>query len=82
MAKLPSPDVPAEATSGAVSSVPHDLGTQSIAVGTMFTALLGWLPLVFAALPAIYYGILIYETKTMQRFRAWVCSFFRRKPAE
>jgi hypothetical protein len=58
MNSLPMPDVP--------SSVPNGAGSQAAAIGAFVASLAGWLPYFFAALPAIYYIILIWESKTVQ----------------
>lgn len=50
-------DVPVDAPAAA----PH-----VASVGALFATLMGWLPAVVALVPALYYCILIYESKTVQ----------------
>lgn len=57
---LPVPDTPI--ADQAVQLVPH-----GASVGALIAALMGWLPGIIAIIPAIYYGLLIYESKTVQR---------------
>lgn len=55
---LPMPDVP---VSDPAQIVPH-----FASVGALFAVIAGWLPYFVAIIPAIYYCILIYESKTVQ----------------
>lgn len=43
--------------------VPH-----SASVGTIIATLMGWLPGILAVIPAIYYCVLIFESKTVQKW--------------
>lgn len=51
---LPSPDV----------TVAH-----SASLGTLLATMVGWLPIFFALVPAIYYCVLIWESDTVQKWR-------------
>lgn len=62
-ADLPVPDVP-------TTSMPHGIGTHLTALGAFAVSLAGYIPYLFAALPAIYYVILIWESKTVQDWNA------------
>lgn len=66
---LPIPDVPA-------SSVPNGAGTQLVAVGSFVATAAGYIPYILALLPAVYYCILIWESKTVQE---WVAKRRARK---
>lgn len=68
---LPIPDVP-------VGSVPNGAGSQFAAIGAFVATAAGWLPFILATLPAIYYLILIWESKTVQ---GWVEKRRARKAA-
>lgn len=59
---IPMPDVP-------VGTVPNGAGSQFAAIGAFIATAAGWLPFILALLPAVYYLILIYESKTVQ---GWV----------
>lgn len=56
---LPIPDVP---------SLPNGAGTQMTAIAAFVATAAGYLPFILALLPAIYYLILIWESKTVQGF--------------
>lgn len=43
--------------------------TDAISISAVVAALAGWLPIVFAAVPAIYYAILIWESRTVRKWR-------------
>lgn len=60
---LPMPDTPI--TDGAVQAAPH-----VASLGALGAAIMGYLPGVIALVPAIYYLLLIYEGKTVQRWLA------------
>lgn len=60
---LPMPDVP-------TGSVPNGAGSQFAAIGAFVATAAGWLPFILALLPAIYYVILIWESKTVQELVA------------
>lgn len=62
MSDLPMPDVP--------GTVPNGAGSHAMAIGAFAISLAGYIPYLFAALPAIYYVILIYESKTVQGWLA------------
>lgn len=68
---LPMPDVPS-------GTVPSGAGAQLTAIGGFAVSLSGYIPYLFAALPAIYYIILIWESKTVQD---WVSRRRERKAA-
>lgn len=53
------PDTPT--ADQAIQVIPH-----GASIGALFMAFLGWLPGIVAVVPAIYYGLLIYESKTVQ----------------
>jgi hypothetical protein len=55
---LPVPDVP---TVDPAAAVPH-----IASVGALVATAFGYLPVIVALIPAIYYLILIYESKTVQ----------------
>lgn len=44
-----------------VNAFPH-----GASLGALFMAFMGWLPGIVALVPALYYGLLIYESKTVQ----------------
>lgn len=67
---LPMPDVP--------TTVPNGLGSHVTAIAAFGVSLMGYIPYLFAALPAIYYLILIWESKTVQE---WVARRRARKAA-
>lgn len=73
---LPVPDAP---VGEVVTSVPSGAGTQSLAIAGFVTTALGYLPVVLALIPAFYYLILIYESKTVQD---WVARRRARKAAK
>lgn len=60
---LPIPDVP-------TSSVPNGAGTQLTAIAGFAATAAGYIPYILALLPAIYYCILIWESKTVQEWVA------------
>lgn len=66
---LPMPDVPTSVDP--IAAAPH-----IASVGALVATMMGWLPVVIALIPAIYYLILIYESKTVQ---AWVTRRRERK---
>lgn len=41
---------------------------ETLSVGTVIGTLAGWLPAMAALLSIVWYGIRIYETKTVQRW--------------
>jgi hypothetical protein len=43
--------------------------TQTISISALFGAIFGWWPYVVAAIPIIYYLIMIWETRTVVQFR-------------
>lgn len=51
------------------SSLPSGALTHGAAVGAFFATAMGYLPALLAVIPAIYYLLLIYESKTVQ---SWV----------
>lgn len=55
---LPVPDTPAIDIN---SVVPH-----GASIGAIFATFMGWLPMIVALIPALYYCILIFESKTVQ----------------
>jgi hypothetical protein len=57
---LPVPDTPAVDVN---SVVPH-----GASIGALFATFMGWLPVVVAIIPAIYYAVLIFESKTVQKW--------------
>lgn len=57
---LPVPDTPAIDVN---SAVPH-----GASIGALFATFMGWLPVIVAIIPAIYYLVLIYESKTVQKW--------------
>lgn len=63
MRDLPVPDVP-------TTTLPNGIGTHLAAIGAFVVSFAGYIPYLFAALPAIYYVILIWESKTVQDFVA------------
>lgn len=57
---LPVPDVPSIANT-ATNAVPH-----GASIGAIAASFLGYLPAIVALIPAVYYCILIFESKTVQ----------------
>jgi heme exporter protein D len=47
---------------------PAAVATHSASVGALFAVFMGWLPLFVALIPAVYYIILIFESKTVQKY--------------
>lgn len=58
--ELPVPDTPAIDIN---SAVPH-----GASIGALAATFMGWLPVIVAIIPAIYYGVLIFESKTVQKW--------------
>jgi hypothetical protein len=58
--QLPVPDNPEQIT----QVVPH-----VASLGTLAATAIGWLPVLFALIPALYYCVLIWESKTMIAWR-------------
>lgn len=65
---LPMPDVP--------SINPTDALPHVASVGALVATMVGWLPFIVALIPAVYYCILIWESKTVQ---GWVAARRQRK---
>lgn len=50
-------------------AIPH-----GASIGALLGVLMGWLPVIVALIPAVYYLLLIYESKTVQKWvrrRRW-----------
>jgi energy-converting hydrogenase Eha subunit B len=47
---------------------PAHLATHGFSLGALVATFMGWLPAIIALVPAVYYSILIYESKTVQKF--------------
>ncbi len=73
MRDLPVPDVPIDGHVAATVA-PH-----VASMGAIVATMAGWLPVVVAIIPAVYYLILIWEMKTTQRLVNWI---LRRKHAD
>jgi hypothetical protein len=75
--RIPVLAVPPDVSPGFLSP---DVATQLVphgaSIGAIIGALMGWLPAFIALIPAAYYGILIYESKTVQ---GWLHRRFERK---
>lgn len=61
LASLPTPDVP-------TGEILVPATTHAASLGALAAAAMGWLPGVIAIIPAIYYLILIWESKTVQHW--------------
>lgn len=66
---LPMPDVPG-------GTIPNGAGAQVTAVAAFAASMSGYVPVILALLPAIYYLLLIWESKTVQ---GWVTARRARK---
>lgn len=53
------PDTPV--VDQAANILPH-----GASIGALVMTFMGWLPAIVAIVPALYYGLLIYESKTVQ----------------
>lgn len=51
-----------------VPAEPQNLVPHGASIATLFATIMGWLPGVIALVPAVYYLILIYESKTVQKW--------------
>lgn len=54
----------------------HGPAPQAANIGALFAAFAGWIPVFIAIIPAVYYAILIWESKTVQ---GWVQKYRARK---
>lgn len=59
---LPIPDVPMD------GHVITTASTHTAAIGALVATVVGWLPVIVAVIPAIYYLILIWESSTVQHY--------------
>lgn len=49
---------------------PASAAAHTASIGTLFGTAMGYLPVILAIIPAIYYLLLIYESKTVQHYLA------------
>lgn len=47
---------------------PSQVTAHAASLGALFATAMGYLPVLIALVPAVYYGILTYESKTVQRW--------------
>ena len=59
-AVIPVPDTPA------LDLVPNNAALHGLSLGALMTTFMGWLPAILAIIPAAYYLLLIFESKTVQ----------------
>ncbi len=60
---LPFPDLPVDPGHAVVVATPH-----AASIAALVAAIAGWVPVIVAVIPAIYYLILIWESSTVQHY--------------
>ena len=73
--EYPIPDIPVV---GVDPTTVTQIVPQSASIAALLAVIAGWLPVIVAIIPALYYLVLIYETKTVQ---GWVSHWRERRAA-
>ena len=47
---------------------PHQVAAHTASIAALIGTMAGWLPVIVAIIPALYYCLLIYESKTVQKW--------------